>query len=180
MYKKRMKLFLFSFIFLISFPLFSQKEVSSFDTTHSPKKAVILSAILPGAGQVYNKKWWKVPIIYAGLGTSVYFFIRNNREYHLHRDEYLYRINNGGLTQNPDLEIYSEGNLRTIIDQYQKWRDLSVVAIAGVYALQLVDAAVDGYLFRLDTSNDLSFHFRPSFIQTPYSFHPALRVKIKF
>jgi hypothetical protein len=103
-----MKLFLFSFIFLISFPLFSQKEVSSFDTTHSPKKAVILSAILPGAGQVYNKKWWKVPIIYAGLGTAVYFFIRNNREYHLHRDEYLYRINNGGLTQNPDLEIYSE------------------------------------------------------------------------
>ena len=175
-----MRLLVFSFIFLISFPLFSQVEKSTFDTTHSPKRALFLSAILPGAGQVYNKKWWKVPIVYAGLGTSIYFLIRNNREYNLHRDEYLFRNNHGGLTQNPDLEIYSDGDLRTIIDQYQKWRDLSVISIAGVYALQLVDAVVDGYLFRLDTSSDLSFRFRPSFIQTPYSFHPALRVRIKF
>lgn len=175
-----MRLLLFSFTLLFTLPSMAQKKVNTFDTTHSPKKAVILSAVVPGAGQVYNRKWWKVPIIYAGLGTSVYFLIRNNQQYNLYRNEYLYRLNNSTPNTGSDLINYSDANLLTIIDQYQKWRDLSVIAIAGVYALQLVDAAVDGYLFRLDTSNDLSFRFRPSLIQTPYSLHPALRVRIKF
>lgn len=158
----------------------AQQKTSTFDTTHSPKKAVFLSAVLPGAGQVYNKKIWKVPIIYAGLGTSFYFLIRNQKQYNIHRDEYLYRINNNGATNNVDLEIYSESNLRTIIDQYQRWRDFSIVAIAGVYALQLVDAAVDGYLWRFDTSDDLSFAIRPSVFSSYTSVHPGIKLRIKF
>lgn len=175
-----MRTIFFAFLIFLSQRISAQEKTASFDTTHSPKKAVILSAVLPGAGQVYNKKWWKVPIIYAGLGTSVYFLLNNQKQYHLHRDEYLYRIGNGGNTQNPDLEIYSDGNLRTLIDQYQRWRDISVIAIAGVYTIQLIDAAVDGYLFRFDTSEDLSFEFRPSLIPSPYSLNPALKIRIKF
>lgn len=159
---------------------FAQKEVSTFDTIHSPKKAAFLSAVLPGAGQVYNHKIWKVPIVYAGIGTSVYFLLRNNKEYKLHRTEYLYRINNNGSTSNPDLERFTDGNLITIIDQYQRWRDLSVVAIAGFYALQIIDATVDGYLWRLDTSDDLSLAFRPSVVQSAFSLHPGLKLQIKF
>lgn len=177
--KTRKLCFIIGIVFQASLS-FSQNNTESFDTTHSPRKAVFLSAVIPGAGQIYNKKWWKTPIVYAGLGTSVFFLVKNQKQLTLHRDEYLYRINNSGNTQNPDLEIYSDDNLRTIIDQYQRWRDLSVIAIAGVYTLQLIDAAVDGYLYRHDVSDNLSFHFRPSFIETPYSLYPALRIKIKF
>lgn len=174
-----MKISFLSIVFFFSFIQANAQRVA-FDTTHSPKKAVILSAVLPGAGQAYNRKFWKMPIIYAGLGTCIYFLINNNKQYHLYHDEYLYRINNAGAVQNEETARYSEGNLLTIIDQYQRWRDLSVISLAAVYTLQLVDAAVDGYLWRFDTSDDLSFRFRPSLISSPYSVVPALKIRIKF
>lgn len=161
-------------------PANAQQEVSTFDITHSPKKAVFLSAVLPGAGQIYNRKYWKAPIVYAGLGISIYFLLDNQKNYKLYRNEYLYRINNNGALSNPDLSIYTDGNLKTIIDQYQRWRDLSVIAIAGVYAIQLIDAAVDGYLWRFDVSNDLSLNFRPSVFSSYSGITPALKVQIKF
>lgn len=162
------------FFFLFFLPALSgfamkdtlKKDRLAFDTTHSPKKAMLLSAVLPGAGQAYNRKFWKMPIVYAAMGTSVYFIIENNRNYKLYRSEYVYRLNNGGSFSNPDLQLYSDGQLRILLDQYRRWRDLSYVALAGFYALQIVDAAVDGYLWRHDTSRDLSFAFRPSFIST--------------
>ena len=149
------------------------------DTTHSPKKASIYSAVIPGLGQAYNHKYWKIPIIWAAMGTSVYFIIDNNRNYHQHRDEYLYRINNNGLALDPELEGYSESQLRTLLDQYRRWRDLSYVATGIFYALNIVDAAVDGYFWRFDTSTDLSFRIRPTFISTA-GITPGLRFGIKF
>lgn len=175
-----MRILLFLLISFLSVSVNAQEKISTFDTTHSPRKAVFLSTVLPGAGQVYNKKLWKVPIIYAGLGTTAYFLIRNQKAYNLHRDEYLFRVNNNGNTNNPDLEIYSESNLRTIIDQYQRWRDFSIIGIAGIYAIQIVDAAVDGYLFRFDTSDDLSFTIRPSVFSSFTGVQPGLKLRIKF
>ncbi len=136
----------------------------------SPKKAAILSAILPGAGQVYNhagekgkRSIWKVPIIYAGLGTAGYFLHDNIRNYKSFRTEYVTRLNDttGQTFFNPDYANYSIDNLRTAIDQYKNWRDMSLVAIAGIYILQIVDASVDAHLFNHDISPDLSLTIMP-------------------
>ena len=146
---------------------------------HSPKKAAIYSAILPGLGQGYNRKFWKIPVVYAALGVSTYFVIDNSRNYKRYREEYIYRINNPGLTNDTDLSVYDDGQIRTIIDQYQRWRDLSYIALGAFYILNIVDATVDGYLWRFDVSDDLSFHLRPSVFATT-SLHPGFRLSIKF
>lgn len=146
---------------------------------HSPKKAALFSTALPGLGQAYNKKFWKIPVIYAALGVTTYFVIDNSRNYRKHREEYLYRINNPGLTNDADLAGFDDGQLRTIIDQYQRWRDLSYITLGAFYVLNIVDATVDGYLWRFDVSDNLSFHFRPSLTATT-RIHPGFRLSIKF
>lgn len=177
---------LLSLLFLSSFQFVtaqgdstSHKKVIEFDTTHSPKKAMILSAVLPGAGQIYNHKYWKVPVIYAAMGTSLYFILDNSKQYKNYRTEYVYRLNNNGAVSNLDLADYSESQLRILTDQYRTWRDLSYVVMAGFYVLQIIDATVDGYLWRHDTSPNLSFEFRPSFVSTAGGM-AGFRFRIKF
>jgi len=157
----------------------SRTERPAFDTSHSPKKAMLLSLCLPGAGQIYNRKFWKLPLVYGGVGTSAWFFFDNNSQYKKHRTEYLFRLNNNGAANDADLTLYSEGQLRTLTDQYRRWRDLSVVAFAAFYALQVVDATVDAYLWRHDTSRDLSYFIRPSFIGATGGM-AGLRIGFKF
>lgn len=167
------------FLFFVS-PALSQDTIlldtNAIDTVYqepadsnyrSPKKAALLSALLPGAGQIYNhapekgkRSIWKVPIIYGGLGTAGYFLYDNIRNYKSFREEYLYRLNNP--TADPiNYTNYSVDNLRTAIDQYKNWRDLSVVVMAGVYILQIVDASVDAHLFSHDISPELSLNIMP-------------------
>lgn len=146
---------------------------------HSPKKAALFSTALPGLGQAYNKKFWKIPVVYAALGVTTYFVIDNRKNYRKHREEYLFRINNPGLTSDADLIGYDDGQLLTIIDQYQRWRDLSYITLGAFYILNIVDATVDAYLWRFDVSDNLSFHIRPSIMATT-SLHPGFRLSIKF
>jgi hypothetical protein len=148
------------------------------DTTHSPKKAALYSAILPGLGQGYNRKYWKIPIVYAAIGTSVYFIYDNNKNYHRYRDEYLYRLNNG-VPNDTELELYSDDQIRTLIDQYRRWRDISWIATGAFYALNIVDATVDAYLWRFDTGPDLSIRFRPTLFSTT-GISPGFRFSFKF
>lgn len=131
------------------------------DTTHrhTPQKAGLFSAVLPGAGQIYNKKYWKAPIVWAGLGISTYFIIDNTTNYNLYRDEYLARLD--GDTINLDLANYSESGLRNATDTYQRWRDLSYISFAAIYVLNIVDAVVDAHLFTFDVSDDLSLQITP-------------------
>ena len=140
---------------------------------------MLLSLCLPGAGQIYNRKYWKLPLVYGSLGASAWFFFDNNKQYRRYRTEYLFRINNNGLSNDAELIVYTDGQLRTLTDQYRRWRDLSVVAFAAFYALQVVDATVDAYLWRHDTSGDLSFYFRPSFATASYGI-PGIRFGFKF
>jgi len=146
---------------------------------HSPKKAALFSAALPGLGQAYNRKFWKIPVIYAALGVTTYFVIDNSRNYKRYREEYIYRINNPGLTNDTELSVYDDGQIRTIIDQYQRWRDLSYITLGAFYVLNIVDATVDGYLWRFDVSENLSFHLRPSLSATT-RLYPGFRLSIKF
>lgn len=127
---------------------------------HSPKKAALFSAILPGLGQAYNKKWWKIPIVYAAIGTSVGFIVYNQRKYQEFKTAYINRVY--GLTEDPKYGIYSEGRLFNIQDTYHNWRDISIVVTTAFYILNILDAVVDAHFFRYDISDDLSIEFMPN------------------
>jgi hypothetical protein len=129
---------------------------------HSPKKAGYLSTALPGLGQIYNKKYWKVPIIYVGFGTLTYFIIDNNKNYQKYLEAYKMRIDND--PNNDDiLPEYTTENLRVIKNLYWKNRDLMILLTVGLYALNILDAVVDAHFFTYDISDDLSFHISPTF-----------------
>ncbi len=135
------------------------------DTTfHDPKKATMYSAILPGLGQIYNKKVWKVPVIYVGFGTLVYFIDRNHR-YYLDLKEALI---------DPDYVLkyfekeYTNEQLTTGKDTYKRWRDMSIIGTFGFYILQILDASVDAYLYNWDVGEDISLRIQPTNIPGPF------------
>jgi len=143
-----------------------------FDSIHSPKKAVIFAAILPSLGHIYNDVkrlphhkshlWWKLPIIYGGLGAAGYFIVDNNRQFKAFKQERINRLDPLYDPLTGDYALYADFQLVQIQEQYRKWRDLSVIATLGVYLLQMIDANVEGHLMHFDMSNDLSFDFHPN------------------
>ena len=126
----------------------------------APRKASILSAVLPGAGQVYNKKYWKVPIIYAGLGASAYYFYINNGPYNDYRRA-LRESDAGPGFATVDGTSYSTENLLILKNEYRRQRDLGAVGVLVFYLLNIVDANVDAHLRTFDVSDDLSLQIKP-------------------
>ena len=122
-----------------------------------PKKAGLYSAILPGAGQVYTKKYWKVPVIYGGLITSAYYINESNDFYQLYKSTYLNRLD-GDFTDNLN---YSDSDLRTLTKHYRRNREVSALLFTLTYILNIVDASVNAHLFDYDVSEDLSLHIQP-------------------
>lgn len=148
--------------------IFAQKSSkdtvpSSLVKIHSPKIATICSAIIPGLGQAYNKKIWKVPIIYISLGALLYYFDYNNTRYKFYKDlgQKDTLTINGDVIIGSDLNKYKE-NFRLNRDQYRRYRDLNAIGIILVYVLNIVDANVDANLFDFDVSDDLTFRIEPS------------------
>ncbi|MFD0992800.1 DUF5683 domain-containing protein [Tenacibaculum geojense] len=124
----------------------------------SPSKAAFYSAVFPGAGQIYNNRyWWQLPLIYGGLGASIYYYVENSNDYDRYRTAYKRRI--AGL---PDeftvngVELISETGLESAQKQLRKNRDLSLLSVVLVYVLQIVEASVTAHLIQFDTSDDLS------------------------
>ena len=138
---------------------------------HSPKKATIMSAALPGLGQIYNKKWWKVPIIYGGFAAAGYYLKDNLDNIDYYKKAYRAATDDDPTTQNPT--NFSEDHLLKIVDQYKQWRDLSYIAIAAIYILNVVDANVDAHLFYFDVSEDISFQVHP-YVSPNYARMPGL------
>lgn len=153
---KKIFLFIFCF-FLISFA--NAQDLT--EPIQSPRKAAILSATLPGLGQIYNKKYWKIPIIYAGLLTSAYYINDNNVQYKLYKDAYLKRLDN-----NPDNDDfvgeYSSGDLLILKDFYRRNREVSILCFVGTYIINILDASVDAHLFDYDISEDISLQITPT------------------
>ncbi len=143
---------------------------------HSPKKAAIYSALLPGLGQAYNKKYWKIPIIYAGFGTLGYFISWNNKNYQVLKLAYSDLTDDNDETDSYldleaakyyDLDNESERNqfengLNKQQNYYRRNRDLLIISTAAFYALNIIDASVDAHLFDFDISEDLSFNWQPA------------------
>lgn len=130
---------------------------------HSPTKATIFSAVLPGAGQVYNRKYWKVPIVAAGIGTCIYFIDRNTRQYERYKDAYIALTDNDPNTVDEFNGQFSAGAVLDVANTYRKWRDLSWICTGAVYILNIVDATVDAHFVRFDAGDDLTLAVAPGF-----------------
>lgn len=144
---------------------------------HSPMKATIYSAILPGSGQIYNRKYWKVPIVYASLGTCVYFISENSKNYRFWKNAYIAFNDTDPLT-NPSGEADGLSNIQLDLNQqyYKKFVDISYMSFLGVYALQIIDANVDAHLFSFDVSPNLSLNYTPVVLPRFTGLHFTLNI----
>jgi len=143
---------------------------------HSPKKATIYSAILPGLGQAYNKKYWKIPLIYAGFGTIGYFIGWNNGFYSTYKQAYRDLSDKDPNTnshlkieaskyydlENPTDSLNFKTGLSKQSEYYRRNRDLLVISMVGFYGLNIIDASVDAHLFDFDISEDLTLNWQPT------------------
>lgn len=149
-----------------------------------PKRAMWLAIVLPGAGQIYNQKYWKLPIIYGGFLGCAYAMRWNNQMYHDYSQAYLDIMDDDPNTQSYNqflhlgqrIESNNEERFKQLFkkrkDYYRRYRDMSFFIMVGVYALSVIDAYVDASLAQFDISDDLSFRVAPSVINTQYSNNP--------
>lgn len=148
--------------------VFAQAVSDTLKPRHSPAKATLYSAIIPGLGQAYNQHYWKVPVVYALAGTCAYFVWYNNDNYNYYREKYYYLIN--FKKQNPDNDLSSfpdeisknEQALKRATDYYRRYRDLSAIGIIVVYTLNILEANVSAHFFEYDISENLSMNVAPS------------------
>jgi hypothetical protein len=147
---------------------------------HSPVTATVLSTLFPGMGQVYNRKLWKVPIVFGGVASLVYVIDFNQRGYNRFGNAYKSFPNDefgGTRTQN---------ELKYFRDAYRRNRDLSIISLIGFYILNIVDANVDAHFFNWDISDDLSLNLEPtlskgySAISASSHSNVGFRLNIKF
>ena len=150
---------------------------------HSPHKATIYSMILPGLGQAYNKKYWKIPIIYAGFGTLIYFVNLNDNEYKLYRNAYYHSLLDDGSEPVNEYEtLYTTQTLLDYKNYYRRNRDLTYILAAFLYILNIVDATVDAHLLTWNVDDDLSLNLQPAIIPSHEKFKPnaGISLTLKF
>jgi hypothetical protein len=180
------KIFVFTVLVFVSANLYSQEpaidslqyNISKPDSVkvHSPKRAAIYSAVLPGLGQAYNKKYWKIPLVYVGFGTIGYFIGWNNRNYNTYKIAYRDLTDSDPATdsyldiegsQYYDLDDPTEyENFKSGLykgqESFRRNRDLLIISIVGFYGLNIIDASVDAHFFDFDISEDLTMNWQPT------------------
>jgi len=160
----------------------SGKNVLALDTAvkkkHDPKVATFRSAVLPGWGQIYNKKYWKLPIIYGALGTTVGVFFYNIKTYNILRQAVIYRAAGDSASVDPQYQAYSTESLRGYRNILRQNIDYSVLVFLAFWGLNVVDATVDAHLKAFDVSSDISMKIRPGFNYTTNS--PAISIVFFF
>ena len=158
-------------------------SIESYDPL-APQRAAFYSAVVPGLGQAYNKKYWKIPIIYAGMAAGVYFYLQNDQDYDRFRSAYKRRL--AGFT---DDEFYGDNEEPLISSQRlidaqktaQKNKDVSIIVSIAFYLLNIIDANVDSHFRQFNVSNDLSLKpkldFNPVNAQSNYGLSFTYRLK---
>ncbi|SRX72970.1 DUF5683 domain-containing protein [Aequorivita antarctica] len=147
----------------------------------APAKAAFYSAVVPGLGQVYNKKYWKIPIIYAGMAAGVYFYKQQDDDYDRFRNAYKRRL--AGYT---DDEFYGNGTEALISDDRlinaqksaQKNKSISIIVTVAFYLLNVVDANVDAHLRQYEVSEDLSL--QPNFDYNQFNAKPQYGMSLTY
>ena len=184
----------FIFLFAFSFTKAQQSDSLKIEKTDSLKnkkavtkaiyssarKASIMSAILPGLGQAYNKKYWKMPIIYAALGGLGYWGVTNHTKYKYYSNNLRAEYDDDPNTVNTTL--YSNSQLIVLKNDYKKYRDVAIIAGTVVYLINIIDANVDAHLKTFDVSDDLSLQVKPYSNIDYYNnrLYTGLTLKLKF
>jgi hypothetical protein len=141
----------------------------------TPAKAAFYSAILPGLGQAYNKKYWKIPLVYGAIGTSLYFYIDNNNKYRDYRNAYKRRLEG---YNDDDYKFLDESRLIAGQKFYQRNRDLSALFVVGFYVLNIIDANVDAALIQFNVNERLSL--RPEIYPADVTFKPNVGLTFNY
>jgi hypothetical protein len=145
------------------------KKIDSTWYNHSPRKAAIRSAIIPGWGQAYNKQYWKIPIVYAALGTTAYIFAYNITNYRDLRFAYkaMVEAQNGDSTNyklmKPQYKLYDQESIRYYRNEFRKNVDYTVLVFILFWGLNVADAAAAAHLRTFDVSTDLSLRIKPGY-----------------
>lgn len=147
--------------------IFSKPDTSK---AYSPRIATYRSAILPGWGQATNKKYWKIPIVYAALGTTTYIFFRNVKQYNEAKNAYINAsdgdASNDYLVPQPYFTLINQPDrIRTFRNQVRQNVDYTVLFFILFWGLNVVDATVDAHLKTFDVSDDLSLQIKPGYSQ---------------
>ena len=153
--------------------------------TPKPQKALWMALVIPGGGQIYNRKYWKLPLVYGGMMGCLYAMTWNNTMYKDYSQAYLDIMDSDPNTQSYNKFLHlgnqiNESNMeryKTIFkkrkDKYRRWRDMSFFCLIGVYALSVIDAYVDAELSEFDISKDLSMKVRPAIMPNKGTFTSA-------
>ena len=148
------------------------------------KRALWLALVIPGAGQIYNRKYWKLPIVYGGFVGCLYALRWNNQMYSDYSQAYSDIMDNDPQTKSYESFLHlgsqlTQENLaryqnvfRQRKDRYRRWRDMSIFALVAVYALSVIDAYVDASLSEFDISKDLSLKVAPTVINNQHERNP--------
>jgi hypothetical protein len=159
--------FIFLLVFVLgTFPNFSQQKKVALLLTKdtlkyqeinplAPAKAAFYSAVLPGLGQAYNKKYWKIPLVYGGIGAGLYYYNINNNKYNNYREAYKRRLEG---YRDDNYQYLDDSRLITAQRFYQRNRDLSLFVVVFFYVLNIVDANIDAHLMQFNVNDKLSFH----------------------
>ena len=142
-----------------------------------PTKASFYSALLPGLGQAYNKKYWKLPIVYGAIGTSLYFYINNNKKYNNYRDAYKRRLQ--GFNDD-EYQYLDDSRLIQAQRFYQRNRDLSLLVTVAFYVLNIVDANIDAHLAQFNVNDKLSFQPEVYPNEINYKLNMGISLNYKF
>lgn len=164
--------------------------------THNPNRAWQLSAVMPGLGQAYNKKYWKVPIVYLAGAAAYYYYTEKAKEYYMYRNAYISLNANGKISgkartdliagisnlNEKNIDLVDQNTLYRRAFESQKEMERSIIIMFGVYVANVVDALVDGYFFNYDIKDDLVLRINPSMISVNNSLasSPALSFTFKF
>ena len=184
------------FLFFFGFNSFAQKENDSLfvdddlkiviDTIQrkpinilAPSKAAFYSAVLPGLGQAHNKKYWKIPIVYAALGAGFYFYNTNNKEYNRYRDEYKRRLAGNSAANGAFPGVSNEG-LINAQQTLKRNKELSLLITIGLYALNILDANVDAHLLQFNVDQNLAIKPHLQYNELENSSDLGLTLNFKF
>lgn len=130
---------------------------STYRAQHKPNKATFMSSLVPGLGQYYNQKYWKIPIIYGGFTGLIYYASYNNYVYKKYRREYKWATDDDDRT----VSQYPAANTERLKDTWRRYRDICFIGIGALYLLQVIDANVDAHFFDFTIDKDLSIKADP-------------------
>lgn len=138
-------------------------RISDSGEVHSPRKAAIMSAIIPGAGQLYNEKYWKIGVIYTGAGLLTWYFIKNRDSLDSYQKAYTARIDTFTSSVDTKYLYLTDAAVLRNRDFHRRQRDIAILGFFGLYALQIIDANVDAHLREFEINKDLSLKISPDF-----------------